>query len=183
MADLSRFNISLTEAEQKLLPDGEYLAIITSSDYREARSGAGSYLELVFEIIKGEYTGSRVFLRLCLEHANQTAVQIARSTLARLARELGFPEVPRKSEDLHNREIFIQVVQRAQNDGVIRNEIRSFRRHEIGSIMPPWKRNLPPASPPATPQPVPPVNDELPLETEDDSETSESMDDDQDVPF
>lgn len=140
MPDLTRFKIDISEAQPVLLPDGEYLAVIVDSDYRETKSGSGSYLELVFEIVKGKYAKQRVTMRLCLEHQNQMAVQIARSTLARLARELGFSEVPAKSEDLHHRELYIQIVQRTQNDGIIRNEIRSFRKRENEVVVPPWKR-------------------------------------------
>ena len=46
-------------------------------DFFSSQAGTGSYLNLTFEILDGNYKGRKVWSRLNLDNPNQQAVQIA----------------------------------------------------------------------------------------------------------
>ena len=91
MADLNGFNANQVEptTEFEAIPAGKYLAMITESEMKPTKSGAGSYLQLTFQILEGPYKGRFLWSRLNLNNANGTAVQIARSELSAICRAVG----------------------------------------------------------------------------------------------
>ena len=83
MANLSGFDAREVEPTVGFepIPAGKYVAVITASEMKETKNKDGHYLELVFQIIEGEYKGRKLWGRLNLDNANPTAVQIARGQL------------------------------------------------------------------------------------------------------
>ena len=53
------------------IPAGKYQAVISQSSIKATRNGSGSYLELTFEIIDGEYKGRKLWSRLNIENPSQ----------------------------------------------------------------------------------------------------------------
>ncbi len=99
MANLNNFNANQVEPTSDFEPitAGKYLAIITESELKPTKSGSGSYLQLTFQILEGEYKGRFLWSRLNLHNANATAVQIAQAELSAICRAVGvlmslFPE-------------------------------------------------------------------------------------------
>ena len=84
MADLQGFNANHIEptSEFEAIPAGKYLAMITDSETKPTKSGSGSYLQLTFQILDGEYKGRFLWARLNLNNPNATAVQIAKAELS-----------------------------------------------------------------------------------------------------
>ena len=84
MAQLHGFNANNVEptVEFDPIPAGKYLAMITDSEMKPTKSGSGSYLQLAFQILEGEYKGRFVWARLNLDNPNSTAVQIAKAELS-----------------------------------------------------------------------------------------------------
>jgi len=130
------------------IPAGKYLAVITESEMKATKSGAGQYLELVFEILEGEHKGRKLWARLNLNHPNQTTVKIARAELSAICRAVGVMR-PQDSVELHNLPLVITVRCKKRPDtGEIVNEVRSFAQREAGagvpqqatSDTPPWRR-------------------------------------------
>ena len=151
MANLNNFNANQVEPSSDFepIPAGKYLAIITESELKPTKSGSGSYLQLTFQILEGEYKGRFLWSRLNLHNANATAVQIAQAELSAICRAVGVL-TPGDSVELHNLPLVINVKCRKREDsGDVTNEIRGFSKREIavekpiqGSspTTPPWRR-------------------------------------------
>ena len=80
MANLNGFDANEVEPTTTFepLPAGKYLAAITESEMKPTKSGSGSYLQLTFTILEGEYKNRVLWARLNLNNPNATAVKIAR---------------------------------------------------------------------------------------------------------
>ena len=149
MANLNGFNASQVAPAPgyDVIPPGRYVAVITASEMKATRAGNGQYLELVFQIIEGEYKNRLLWLRLNLDNPNPVAVQIAQSELAAICRAVGVMQ-PKDSCELHNLPLVITVRQKTDADGV-RNEIKGFAKRETANgakpaqavnPTPPWRR-------------------------------------------
>ncbi len=154
MAHLNGFNATEVEPTSSFepLPAGKYLAAITESEMKPTKNGSGSYLQLTFTILEGEYKNRVVWARLNLNNSNATAVKIARSELSAICRSVGVM-TPRDSVELHNIPLVITVKCKKRTDvDEISNEIRGYepknaapaagqpQQAPVTSNTPPWKR-------------------------------------------
>ncbi len=137
------------------VPAGKYLAVITASEMKPTKNGAGEYLQLEFEIVEGPCKGRRIWERLTLKHTNDVTVQIARGALAAICRATGVMK-PKDSSELHNVPLVITVAVRNREDnGEPTNAVKGYARREgapaptptrqpsqaaAGGSAPPWKR-------------------------------------------
>jgi hypothetical protein len=108
------------------VPAGEYLAVIIDSEMRPNRAGTGSYLQLTFQLLKGEHKGRLLRARLNLDNPNPTAVAIAKAELAAICRAVGVL-APQDSTELHDLPLMIHVrcIRRLDNGEVV-NEIKDY---------------------------------------------------------
>ena len=102
-ADLSGIDASTVPEQQEFtaLPEGQYIMIATSSEWKPTKAGTGEYLQFVHEVLDGPFKGRKVWARLNLKNPNQTAVDIAQRELAALCRAVGVIK-PSNSAQLHN---------------------------------------------------------------------------------
>ena len=156
MANLNGFNANEVEpsASFEAIPAGKYLAAITDSEMKPTKNGGGSYLQLTFTIIEGEYKGRVLWARLNLNNSNATAVKIAQSDLSSVCRAVGVMQ-PHDSCELHNIPLLItvKVKKRSDNDDLT-NEVKGYEpksavvagkpqqapQTQQTSNTPPWKR-------------------------------------------
>ena len=152
MANLNGFNANEVDpsASFEAIPAGKYLAAITDSEMKPTKNGGGSYLQLTFTILEGEFKGRVLWARLNLENPNATAVRIALSDLSSICRAVGVMQ-PHDSSELHNIPLLItvKVKKRSDNDDLT-NEIKGFEAKSVvtgkpqqappTSNTPPWKR-------------------------------------------
>jgi hypothetical protein len=148
MADMNGFNAADIDpaTEFEPVPAGKYVAVVTDSGMKATKAGNGSFLELTFEIVEGEFKGRKVWARLNLDNPNPTAVRIARAELSSLCRAVGVMQ-PKDSCELHNLPLVISVKQRTDGEGEVRNEIKGFAKKDgpaqppqAASAAPPWRR-------------------------------------------
>lgn len=138
------------ESEFGALPSGEYPALITDSDVKPTKSGTGSYLELVYQVIDGAYKGRKVWARITLQNPNSTAVQIGQQHLAQLRHATGQLQLT-DSQQLHNIPHVIRVEHKpASGSYGESNEVREFKA--LGGAV------AQPAPRPAFTPPAPAVN-------------------------
>ena len=151
MSDLNGFNANEVDPNVSFdpVPAGKYLAVIVESEMKPTKNGKGSFLELKFQIIEGEYANRNVWARLNLDNPNQQAVQIARGQLSAVCRAVGVL-TPKDSCELHNLPLIIDVkCKKRQDNDEMTNEIKGFLKKETSApaparptsaSTPPWAR-------------------------------------------
>jgi hypothetical protein len=160
MANLNGFNAHDVEPNDNFeaIPAGKYIAAIVASETKPTKNGNGSFLELTFQILEGEYHGRKLWARLNLDNPNPQAVQIARGELSAICRAIGVM-TPQDSVELHNLPMQITVKCKKRDDtGDINNEIKGYAKKDAApsgnqpqqavtagngaytGTTPPWKR-------------------------------------------
>ena len=150
MANLQGFNANEVEPATDFdpVPAGKYLAVITESEVKPNKAGTGSYLQLTFQIIDGDYANRFLWARLNLDNPNATAVKLARAELSAICRAVGVM-TPKDSVDLHDLPLVIKVKCKKRADtGELTNELAGYDRKESASGQPiqattdapPWRR-------------------------------------------
>lgn len=132
MANLNGFDANTVEPANDLepLPVGKYVAVITDSEMKPTKSGAGQYLQLTFQVIEGPHANRLLWVRLNLDNPNATAVEIARRELSSICRAVGVL-TPTDSTDLHNLPCVIHVkVKKRSDTGELQNEVKGYSRRE-----------------------------------------------------
>lgn len=89
-----------------LMPNGDYLAIISESEMKPNKKLTGHYLQLTIEILDENFKGRRIWSRLNLDNPNQTAVDIAERDLADIQLAVGVQNVSDSSE-LHDKPFMV----------------------------------------------------------------------------
>lgn len=150
MATLKGFNANDVEPTSDFdpVPAGKYSAVITDSEVKANKTGTGSFLQLTFQIIDGEFKNRFLWARLNLDNPNATAVKIARAELSAICRAVGVM-APNDSVELHDLPLVISVKCRKRPDtGEITNEIKGYAKKEglsgkpvqATTDTPPWRR-------------------------------------------
>lgn len=125
------------------LPDGEYVMIVTASDYLKNKRGDGHNLKLAVQTVDPQYRGAKWFEFLALDNPSVDATRIARAKLKQLAIAVGVRD-PNRVEDsgeLHNRPFTAVVTAEAANDPKygdrqgLQNRIKAFRPR-VGAAVP-----------------------------------------------
>ena len=150
MANLNGFDANQVEPSNDFepIPGGKYLAVITDSEQKPNKAGTGSYLNLTFQIIDGQYKNRLLWARLNLDNPNATAKKIAQAELSAICRAVGVL-APNDSVELHNLPLVIHVKCKKRSDtGEIVNEIKGFSKKDS-----PQTANAQPATPPSTTPP------------------------------
>lgn len=150
MATLKGFNANDVDptSDFEAIPAGKYPAVITESEVKMNKAENGSYLQLTFQIIEGEFKNRILWARLNLDNPNATAVKIARAELSAICRAVGVM-APSDSVELHDLPLVISVKCRKRPDtGEIANEIKGYAKREsatgqpqqVANSTPPWRR-------------------------------------------
>ncbi len=154
MADLRGFDANSVEpaGDFEPIPAGKYLAVITESEMKPTKAGTGSYLQLTFQVIDGEYRNRLLWARLNLDNPNDTARKIAQGELSAICRAIGVLS-PNDSVELHNLPLVINVRCKKRNDtGEMVNEVKGYAKKEApaapatgngppAKTTPPWKKS------------------------------------------
>ncbi|QQP96472.1 DUF669 domain-containing protein [Lysobacter enzymogenes] len=168
MANLTGAYDPNAEAQQDFapIPTADYLARIVESDMKPTSGNTGHYLELVEEIMEGEYKGRKLWIRLNLDNPNEKTVEIANRQFASIREATGVAN-PRDSQELHNKPHMIRVEfypagseiiygsKKGQKRDRDTNEVKSWRKPEVGS------GNVNPSAS-STPSPTPAPSDNAP---------------------
>jgi len=150
MANLNGFNAANVDpaTDFEPIPAGKYLAIISNSEMKPTKTGSGTFLELTFQVIEGQYKNRLLWSRLNLSNPNNQAVQIAQGELSAICRSVGVMQ-PKDSAELHNLPLQITVKCKKREDtGDVVNEIKGYSKKEAAmglpqqetTSTPPWSR-------------------------------------------
>ncbi len=120
------------------VPGGTYIAHITNSDKREAKTGNGWYLWFEFEIREGPHKGRKLFTNLNLGNVNAETVRIAKGQFSALCRAAGKVGRVSDTQEVHLVPMEIKVTERPAKDGYeASNDIRGFRPVAVTAGGPP----------------------------------------------
>lgn len=109
------------------LPIGEYVVVIESSEKKPASTGKGEYLQLVYNVIDGEYQGRKIWDRLNIVNDSEQAQTIARRALSSICRAIGIMN-PKTSEELHDKPFVVKVkIQPAKGEYGPTNRITEYK--------------------------------------------------------
>lgn len=126
---MTQLNFDANQVEPALaldpIPSDKYVAAITASESKPTKAGTGTYLQLEFTVLDGEYKGRKVWSRLNLNNPSQQAVDIARSELSAICRAIGVMQV-HDSNQLHNIPLVISVRLKQDASGEMHNEIKGY---------------------------------------------------------
>lgn len=130
------------------LPNGRYVAAITSSEFKPTKNGNGQYLELTFEVLEGDHKGRKLWAWLNLKNPSDEAVRIAEQELSAICHATGVMR-PGDSVELHDIPLVIDVRVTKRNDtGEMTNEIKGYdkrgyeeQRAQFTGSTPPWSRS------------------------------------------
>lgn len=127
--DLGNFDAMTVEPSEDMspIPAGEYKAIIIDSIEKETKKKTGSYINLTFQVIDGEYKGRCIFHMLNLNNPNDIAVRIAEQNLSAICRAVGVTR-PRNTEALQGIPHLVKVaVKPGDGNYGPKNEIKSWK--------------------------------------------------------
>jgi hypothetical protein len=109
------------------LPLGEYTVVISSSEMKDAKTGKGQYLQLVYDVIEGEYHGRKLFDRLNIQNESAQAQEIAQRSLSSICRAVGVMH-PQNSEELHDKPFVVKVgIRPAKDEYQASNVIKEYK--------------------------------------------------------
>jgi hypothetical protein len=149
-ADLRGFDAREVEPMETFepIPEGKYVCAITGSEMKPTKAGDGSYLEITFQVIEGEYKGRLLWDRLNLDNRNALAVKIARSQLASICKAVGVL-TPNDSQELHDLPLQVTAkLKKREDNGEMTNEISAYAKKSAAGQAPqaqgdspPWRRS------------------------------------------
>ncbi len=121
--------------EFKPVPSGTYVVAIMESVVRATKAGTGSYLELTFRIISGDYETRLLWTRLNLRNPRADTVTYALDELASICRAVGVL-APSDSRELHDRplQIEVELTHRADTGEEI-NRVRGYSKRPLPEFM------------------------------------------------
>lgn len=137
------FDISEVEVSERgdfeIMPKGEYTLKATDAELKSTKKGDGKYLSVTFEIVKGQYTGRKVWQNFNVVNPNEKAEQIGREQVAGWARAAGKPNA-RDSDDLLERSFNCNLdIEKGTGGYSDKNIIKSFLTGESKSTPAPNK--------------------------------------------
>lgn len=93
---MAKFGFDTTEYESsggdfEVMPKGEYTLKATEAELKNTKAGDGKYLAVTFEVVKGQYTGRKVWQNFNVVNKNAKAEQIGREQVSGWARAAGKP--------------------------------------------------------------------------------------------
>ena len=128
MANMNGFNANEVDPDVGFdpLPAGKYKVAIAASQMKPTKNKNGSYLELEFTVLEGDYKDRKVWARLNLSNPSEKAVQIARAQLSAICRAVGVM-TPTDSVELHNIPLVITVkCKKDSQTEKITNDVKKF---------------------------------------------------------
>jgi Protein of unknown function (DUF669) len=135
------------------LPAGTYDFVIADTEIKESKSGRGSYLQVVSNVVGGEMDGRKLFDRFNIQHENKQAEEIGRRQLSALCHAIGLLQVA-DSDEMLGREFRAEVkIDRNKETGAEGNKVAAYIAKEGAPPAP--KAAAKPAAAPAGKAPPP----------------------------
>jgi hypothetical protein len=117
-----------------VLPVGEYVVVVSETDMKDASTGKGRYLQIVFTVIDGEYKGRKIWDRLNIDNESTTAQEIAQRALSSICRAVKVMH-PQDSDELKDIPLIIVVgIRPAKGDYQASNVVKGYKNADGSDI-------------------------------------------------
>jgi hypothetical protein len=162
MAQIGAFNPQSVEPQRPLepLPTGWYNVQIVESEVKPTKNNDGHYLEVVIEVIDGEYRGRKAWDRLNLDNQSAQAKEIAYRTLSSICHSTNTLHQITDSAELHGKPLMARIVKRpATADYDESNDVKGYKPITSGPTQQPtapWAQPAPQQQQQMAPSPYPP---------------------------
>lgn len=115
------------QSPSSVVPAGEYEVIAIASEVKNTNDGSGRFLNMQFQITKGEFQNRRIFHRfnLWLAADKEKAIAIAKGQFSEFCRAVGVL-TPSDSSELHNKSCLIRVNVKSSEGYGDQNNITKF---------------------------------------------------------
>lgn len=128
---MAQLNFDATQVEPDTgfdtVPAGWYNVSIDESDLKPTKDGAGTYLQIRFNILDGQYRGRKLFSRLNIRNSNAQAQEIALRQLSAIGHAVNVLYI-QDSQQLHGLPMKVKVKIRKGDDNYEdQNEIISYK--------------------------------------------------------
>jgi hypothetical protein len=128
----------------ELLPAGWYVAIIDQSEDKPTKDGLGSYLQMRFKVIEGQYVGATFFARLNLRNGNPDTVRISKEQLSAICHAAGHLRV-QDSQELHGKPMRVKLKVRKDKTGEYEDQNEIAQWKNLAEPIPGMEATAPPA--------------------------------------
>jgi hypothetical protein len=108
------------------VPAGDYRSHIIASGTKKTKDGKGTYLELEFEVLDGEFKGRKFWDRLNLVSPSQKAAEIAQRTLSAICYAVGVLKLTNSSQ-LHHSPLIARLTIRQDPGYDPANEVKAYK--------------------------------------------------------
>lgn len=128
---MAQLNFDATQVEPDTgfdtVPAGWYNVSIDESDLKPTKDGAGTYLQLRFNILDGQYKGRKLFARLNIRNNNSQTQEIALRQLSAIGHAVNVLHI-QDSQQLHGLPLKVKVKIRKGDDNYEdSNELISYK--------------------------------------------------------
>jgi hypothetical protein len=108
------------------VPDGKYRVKISESELKPNKAGTGSYLKLVFDILKpDEYSGRKLFENLNIKHEDTVTRKIAENNLNGILQAIMLQKM-NDTNQLLNKFLIVKVITKKDKQDILRNKIKEY---------------------------------------------------------
>lgn len=116
------------DAGRRVIPKGDYVAMIVGSDLKPNSAGTGTVIPLTFKITEGEFKGVQVYGNINYSNPNEQAQRIGHGQFSAICHAVNVLR-PQATEQLHNIPLVISVkIAPARGEYEERNEITAYRK-------------------------------------------------------
>jgi hypothetical protein len=128
---MAQLNFDATQVEPDVgfdvVPAGWYNVMADESDLKPTKNDAGTYLQIRFNILDGQYKGRKLFARLNIRNANAQTQEIALRQLSAIGHAVGVLHI-QDSQQLHGLPLKVKVkIRPAEGQYDEQNDIISYK--------------------------------------------------------
>lgn len=116
------------------VPAGDYIAFIEASEIKPTKENTGYYLQLVWRICEGQFSGRKLWHRINVQNKSQQAEEIGQRELSAVCHATGVIKVGDSSE-LHDKPCMLEVTYvPADGQYGAKNEVKRVKRRDGTSL-------------------------------------------------
>ena len=152
MSNLGNFDPTTVDPNQvPPFPDGNYCLQAIESEIKPTSKGTGTMLNLILEVIEGEYKGRRVYEGINIQNNSAAAQQIGQKQLSALCHACGHLKAVTDSNELHYKPFWATIGTKIDDSGKYKpkNVVKKYL-FENGNV----PAGAAPATPAIPPQPA-----------------------------